>query len=154
MALRLDIDDVRDFLGAWRTAGSASGLRARALATAMARDHLSAGFEVVVAQAYARPEHLDELALLASDLAVPYCEILLVTDVDSTLERFAQRGGPRFAEALEGPGGLDAIATFHERVGDLARSRPRSRFVGVIPGDVSATYDAMLAAVDGARGGS
>lgn len=148
MALRIDVDEVRDWLGAWRHDPHAAGLRARALATTMTRDHLRAGHDVVVAQLYGQADHLDELEAAAHELGASYHEIVLMSDLATTLERFTQRGGPRLQEALEGPDGLDVIAELHGRVEALARRRPQSKVVASAADDIDATYEAVLKAVD------
>jgi len=102
---------------------------------------------VVVAQAYGQPDHLDELAALAQEVDAAYFEIALMADAASTLERFTSRGGPRLDEALAGPEGLEAIAAFGEQIEHMARTRPQSRFVESIPGDVAATYELLLDAL-------
>ena len=147
MALRIDIDDIRGWLGAWSETPAAAGIRARALATAMAHDHLRADHDVIVAQAYGQPDHLDELAALAQEVDAAYFEIALMADAASTLERFTSRGGPRLDEALAGAEGLEAIAAFGEQIEHMARTRPQSRFVESIPGDVAATYELLLDAL-------
>lgn len=147
-ALRIDVDEVRDWLGAWRHDPRAAGLRARALATAMTRDHLEAGHDVVVAQLYGQPDHLDELQAATDALGAHYHEIVLMSDLASTLERFRQRGGPRLHEALEAPEGLDGIAQLHQRVEALARERPHATVVASIADDIDATYEAVLHALD------
>lgn len=144
LALRVDVDEVRDWLGAWRQAPQAAGLRARALATAMAADHLRSGHDVVIAQLYGGADHLVELEALAAETGAGYHEIVLMTDLASTLERFTRRGGPRLEEALTASGGLDSIATLHQRVETMAHSRPQATLVASTPGDVTATYEAMI----------
>lgn len=62
MTLRIDVDELRGWLGAWTESPHDAGLRARALAVAMTRDHLRAGHDVVVAQLYGWSDHLDQLA--------------------------------------------------------------------------------------------
>jgi predicted kinase len=148
MALRIDVDEVRDWLGAWRQAPQAAGLRARALATAMARDHLRAGHDVVVAQLYGRVDHLDELEAVAKEVGASYHEIVLMSNLASTLERFAQRGGPRLKETLEPPGGLDSIVELYERVEEMARDRTQATVVTSSPGEIAATYEAVIKAID------
>lgn len=147
-ALRVDIDEVRDWLGAWRQDPHTAGLRARALATAMTRDHLRAGHDVVVAQLYGQADHLDELEATAEELGASYHEIVLMSDLATTLERFTARGGPRYQEMLEGPDGLDTITELHRRVEALARERPQTKVVAPIADDIDATYEAVLNAVD------
>ncbi|MGZ4705468.1 MAG: hypothetical protein ACXWCM_11430, partial [Acidimicrobiales bacterium] len=45
-ALRLDVDELRDGIPNWRETPHQSGLRARAVAAAMAKGHLEAGQDV------------------------------------------------------------------------------------------------------------
>lgn len=144
LSLRLDIDEIRDGLGAWRHEPEAAGLRARALATAMARNHLRSGHDVMVAQTYGRPEHLDELQSVASETGATYHEIVLEVDLDTTLARFHERGGPRLAEALETPDGLTEIVELHRRVQSLQDGRPWATGVASITGDPLATYDEVI----------
>ena len=147
MALRLDIDEIRDQLDEWPASPQAAGLRARSLATAMAREHLVGGYDVVVAQLYGRPDHLVELEALASEVGASYHEIVLMTDAETTLDRFERRGGPRLDETLDAPDGLATIAALHDRVAALSRERPQAIIVESIPGDVPATYEAVLVAI-------
>lgn len=148
MTLRIDVDEVRDYLGGWRHDPPAAGLRARALATAMTRDHLRAGHDVVIAQLYGQPDHLVELDATAGELGASYHEIVLMNDLATTLVRFRQRGGPRLQEALEGPEGLDVVAHLHRRVETLARERPQARVVASLAEDIDGTYEAVLHTLD------
>jgi predicted kinase len=148
LALRLDIDDLRDALGRWRDDPDTAGRRARALASAMARDHLRAGYDVVVAQLYGRAEHPDELRAIAAELDASYREVVLLADLGTTLDRFVRRGGDRLADALDRPEGLDGIAELHARVDALRADRPWTIGVTSIADDPRATYDALVAAID------
>ncbi len=56
MTLALDIDAIRHSLGRWEEDPSASGLLARRLGLALARQHLTAGYDVVVGQYVARTD--------------------------------------------------------------------------------------------------
>jgi predicted kinase len=147
LTLRIDVDEVRDWLGAWQESPSAAGLRARALATAMTRDHLRARHDVVIAQLYGRPEHLIELEGVATEVGAEYHEIVLMTDLATTLERFTTRGGPRLDDARASPGGLDAIADLHARVEALTGRRAQATVVPSRADDIDATYRAVVDAV-------
>lgn len=144
LALLIDVDELRGWLGAWRQEREIAGLRARGLAAALARDHLRAGHDVVVAQLYGRANHLDALQAAAAEVGASYREILLMADLESTLERFRERGGPRFEELDPGSGGLETIAELHSRVESLVRHRPQATVVASTRGDVAATYRAVL----------
>ena len=50
LALALDIDTIKHALGQWERDPAVSGLRARRLAVAMARDHLLADQQVIIGQ--------------------------------------------------------------------------------------------------------
>jgi predicted kinase len=147
LCLRIDVDEIRESLGSWRQAQRQAGLRARALATAMARDHLGAGHDVVVAQLYGVPDHLVELVSVAAATGAAFHEIVLMTDVASTIDRFIERGGPRLADARSSPDGLDAIGALHERVEALAATRAGAVVVTSVRDDVDGTYAAVLDAL-------
>ncbi len=147
LALRLDIDELRDWLSAWSTDLHAAGLRARDLAVAMAEDHLRSGHEVAVAQLFGRPDHLDRLVAAATGVGADVAEVVLVADRAGTRARFVERGGPRLAEVEAGPPGLDALDELHDRVERVAVSRPHVVRVEPVWGDVDATYARLLAAI-------
>lgn len=100
---------------------------------------------MVVAQLYGRPDHLDELQAVALEAGASYHEIVLMSDLASTLERFTQPGGARLEETLEARRGLDPIAELYERVVLPTRDRPHATVVAVCPGDLAATYEALIA---------
>ena len=147
MTLRIDVDEVRESISAWRDAPSEAGIRARALVVAMARDHLQAAHDVVVAQLYGWTDDLDVLEGVARETQSTFHEIVLMADLASTLERFTDRGGSRLDDALAGPDGLDSIARLHRRVADLLRERPSAVVVTPIWDDPEATYETVVAAL-------
>lgn len=147
LALLIDVDELRGWLGAWNQAREIAGLRARALATVLAKDHLRAGHDVVVAQLYGRVDHLDELEAAATEVGANYREIVLMADLESTLERFRQRGGPRLRELLQDPGGLEPIAELYARVESVVRTG-RATVVTSSPGDIAATYATVITALN------
>ena len=146
-ALRLDVDELREAIPNWRETPDQAGLRARAVAVAMARGHLRAGQDVVVAQLYGRTGHLIELEELADECGADFHEIVLVADVDATLERFVERGGPRLDDVMLVPAGLDAVRDLHARIEQVLAERPAAVVIEPIWGDPDATYERVLAAI-------
>jgi len=76
LTLALDVDGIKHSLGQWHKDPLASGLHARRLTLALAREQLSAGHDVVVGQYLARtdfirspsrPEHLVSNSLVGPD---------------------------------------------------------------------------------------
>ena len=68
MTLALDVDGIKHSLGRWHEDPLASGLHARRLAIALAREQLSAGYDVVVGQYLARTDFIEDLERLAAEL--------------------------------------------------------------------------------------
>ena len=91
MALALDVDGIKHSLGRWSDDLLASGLHARRLALALAREHLGAGHEVVVGQYLARTDFIDDLEHLAGELGATFVEVVLELDAPSLAERLAGR---------------------------------------------------------------
>jgi predicted kinase len=68
LTLALDVDAIKHCLGQWREDLLASGSHARRLALALAREQLSAGYDVVLGQYLARSDFIDDLERLAAEL--------------------------------------------------------------------------------------
>lgn len=91
LSLCLEQDIVRGLLGGWLSRESKSGALARRLCLAMAREHLLAGYDVIVPQFVALPSYLDQLAALARDARARHTELVLVDNVRSAERRFHAR---------------------------------------------------------------
>jgi predicted kinase len=148
LSLCIDVDEVRAGLGRWREDPHEAGLRARALAVAMARTHLLAGHDVVVAQLYGTIDHLAELESMARDCRATFCEIVLMVDVDSTVQRFVERGGPLLDDVLARPAGLDAVRDLHDRIERVLSARPGITTIEPVWGDLDRTYADLVAAIE------
>ncbi len=147
LALRIDVDELRECLGAWRVDPHEAGLRARALAVSMARTHLQSGHDVVIAQLYGRVDGLDELEQVARVCHAPFSEIVLMAEVDAIVDRFVARAGPRLDDVMASPARLDQVRDLHARVVAVAAARPTATVVEQTWGSVDDTYDAVLAAI-------
>lgn len=91
MTLALDIDAIKHSLGRWEDDLHASGLHARRLTCAIAREQLSAGYDVAIGQYVARSQFVEELARLAEELDARFREFVLEPDAPALAERLAQR---------------------------------------------------------------
>ena len=145
MTLLIDVDEIRELISAWREAPHEAGLRARELVLTMTRNHLQAGHDVVVAQLYGWPDDLDRLEAMAKETQSGFDEIVLMADVESTIERFRARGGRRLGDALASDDGLNSIARLHGRVVELLGVRPNATVITPVWGDPNATYELIAA---------
>ena len=151
LALALDIDVVRSLLGGWLDDPEAAGVAARAMALAMAREHLRAGRDVVVPQFLARPQLPEQLELLARDVDAEFAEVVVDLDPDQMLTRFvrrtaeAGRGEHRDAAELLGRGGgTPQLLTMRAQMLSMVAQRPRARFLASRDGDLEGTYRSLL----------
>ncbi|MEU6250761.1 AAA family ATPase [Glycomyces sp. NPDC047010] len=152
LTLVLDLDHVRRMLGRWRDDPGAAGVRARSLAVAAAREHLAAGYDVVVPQLVGRVEFIERLAATAAESGAEFAEVYLRDDADRLVRRFAERAevaaDPVHVEAAEThAGGEDGLRAYHARMEALVSERPQAVAVESVPGDVEATYRGLLAAL-------
>ena len=145
--------------GGWLDDPGVSGVRARALASAMAREHLGSGHDVVVPQYLGRLDYIEELEQLARRAGVPFVEVMRQTPLEDTVSRFARRTAAgklpehRDAAALVGrAGGRTELQGTHERLRQVVVARPHTRLVTVHPDDVDATYEELMLGIRGQRG--
>jgi predicted kinase len=140
LALNLDIDEVRGMLGRWRDDPHNAGLRARDIALAAARVHLTAGHDVVVPQFLGRTRFIEQLEDLARHVAAAFHEIVLLDTKENLLRRFAERtsaADPRHVEAVD-------LSVMYDRLMSVLTVRPGARVVPVYEGQMDETYRAVL----------
>lgn len=156
LALALDIDVIRSMLGRSLEEPAMSGFAARDLARAMIRTHLQAGHDVLVCQFLGRLDFVEVLDELATATEVPFVEVVLVTRIGEAAERFMRRSEdesrPEHSDAavlLDRAGGPDALAEMHARLEEVVSSRPNTRRVDVVDGDLEGTYEGLLGEIRG-----
>jgi predicted kinase len=154
LAANLDVDRIRAMIGGWQEAPTASGLLARAMTLAAARAHLASGHDVVIPQLIARPEFLEQLDELATEVGAVFCEIVLSDDKASAIRRFEQRSEagshPQHVEAHEmlmRAGGLEELALMYDELEALVATRASAVVIASHHGDVDETYAALVRAV-------
>src|SRR5262245_52193339 len=90
LALVIDVDLLRTQLGGWQEHDESKAV-ARDLAAALARAHLTDGFDVLVPQYVGRPAFLARLRGLADDAGTAFVEVVLTDDPGQIAERFRAR---------------------------------------------------------------
>lgn len=149
LALALDVDVIKHSLGRWEDDLLASGLHARRLTLALAREQLSAGYDVVIGQYLARTDFIVALERLAADLDALFFEFILDLNAPALAERLAGRSAaPSRPEhtgnnALVGPDDADRLVKSLE---GLREGRPGAVWVDA-RGSQSATLDLLRAAL-------
>jgi predicted kinase len=91
MTLAIDVDGLKHSLGRWNADPSASGLHARRLSLALAREQLDAGYDVIFGQYLARTSFIEEIQRLARQLEARFFELVLDIDAPTLADRLAQR---------------------------------------------------------------
>lgn len=151
MALNLDIDLVRRLLGQWQEHQEASGLLARAMALAMAREHLRAGHDVVIPQYVARLHFIEQVEELAVECNAEFHEIVLLGNRDASLRRVVRRSEeaaiPAHVEAqdlVDRNGSLPDLEQMYDRLLLVIDSRPRARIIETVDGQIARAYSELL----------
>lgn len=152
LALALDIDLLKHSLGGWDLDLQASGLQARRLALALARQHLEDGRDVVIGQYLARTAFLEQLEHLAAESGASFVEAALLLNAETLARRLdARRQAPDRPEQaandrLVGPEDAPELVASIDQV--LA-ARPSARRIDARRGieDVVRELEAHLAAV-------
>jgi predicted kinase len=137
LALALDVDVLKHALGHWDEDADRSGLHARRLALALAREQLGSGFDVVIGQYLPSTTFIEELEHIAHDCGAQFHEFVLEVDAATLAARLSARMiRPDRPEhdvnnRLVGPADAANLAQSLER---LRASRPRAVWV-VMPED-------------------
>lgn len=154
LVLALEIDVVRGLLGRWLDQPVPAGQLARRLALVMAAEHLHSGHDVIIPQFLGRIEFVLALQQLCDDSGTQFIETALLGDPAEAAERFARRAAaPETAEhrdaaaLLERMGGLAALPRMYEQLLAVIASRPSTRTVTTMPGNIDQTYSNPLAQI-------
>lgn len=151
--LNLDIDQVVRLIGGGR--GSAPNLAlARSDALAMAREHLTAGLDVVVPQFVGVVRQLERFEAAALATGADFLHLVLMDSRERALERFAERGlttKPGWVAEIHDDvvrqGGDSFLAAMYDALSDVIRTRPASVVLSSTAGATQQTYDLVDAAL-------
>lgn len=152
LALLLDIDELRTALGGWRERTESRRL-ARGLALAMVETHLRAGHDVVIPQYVGRPELIEGLSGLTTQLSATFRAVVLELRPELAVERFrSRRRLLRDSSVEHAEGDIDdadveqLIDDATKAIGQIASQRPDVVNVRV-DGSPNAAYNALVAAL-------
>ena len=155
LTLALDIDVVRAMLGRWLDQPVEAGLLARRMALEMARAQLLADRDVVIPQFLGRLDFLLPLERLCNDVRAEFIEVVLLAEPHDLAHRFARRSArPQTAEhrdafaLLQRSGGLPALPGMYDRLTQVVASRPQTRAVVTVDGQIEQAYRDLLAQLD------
>lgn len=149
LTLALDVDVIKHSLGHWDDDLLASGLHARRLSLSLAREQLSAGYDVVIGQYLARTDFIETLERLAAELDARFSELILDLDTPALAERLAGRSAApsrpehKINNSLVGPDEADLLVKLLE---GLRETRPRAVWVDA-RGSLAETLDLLRAAL-------
>lgn len=145
MTLALDVDALKHALGRWQDDPTASGLHARRLALAVAREHLRAGWDVVVGQYLARTDFIEQLERVCVESGAVFVEVVLDLSAFELAARLAGRAtAPSRSEHLVNNQlvGPDDAQQLIESLGSLRETRPNAMWVAA-HGTVAETLDRL-----------
>jgi predicted kinase len=141
LTLNLDVDRVRSLIGNWRADPHNAGLLARAAALAMARGHLCAGHDVIVAQMVSRPGFVDQLERLAHETKAFFHEVVLLDSLENVMRRYTDRD-PSAADIIQVD--QDELKAMYERMLGYLPQRPGAKLVRVKEDDWDGSYRDFL----------
>lgn len=155
LALALEIDELRRNLGGWKDDPHASGMRARALALDVARNHLAAGFDVVVPQYFGRADYLQSLEAVAAETGARFHEFVLLDVKDVLRDRFFARAAAAREQAhvdalelLDRVGGVPQLEAMYDRLLLVVGARETAQVVPAREGREDETYEAVVSRLD------
>jgi predicted kinase len=149
LALALDVDVIKHSLGHWGDDLLASGLHARRLSLALAREQLSAGYDVVIGQYLARTPFIEDLEGLAAEVDARFSEVVLDLDAAALADRLEDRSRtpsrPEHAanDDLVGPGDAERLV---ESLAGLHEARPNAVWIDA-RGSLPSTLELLRAAL-------
>ena len=149
MTLALDVDGLKHALGRWRDDPIASGLHARRLALAVVREHLRAGWDVIIGQYLARTDFIEQLERVCAESDARFVEVVLELGSAELAARLASRAAaPSRTEHLVNNQLVlpEDAQHYIESVRRLGETRPNAMWVAG-QGTIAETLDRLRSAV-------
>lgn len=155
LSLNLDVDQIWHMIGQWQPELDESGQLKYRHAYALAESHISAGYDVVVADLMETTAPYENFERIAGLHGAEFHEIVLITDKDEAIERCKSRARRMgYADGFRPGGVLDThgrelwLEKMYHNV--LATTALRTKSVIIQPqlGDIDDTYRQLLEALD------
>jgi predicted kinase len=150
LALSLDIDSIRRLLGRWQDDPNRAGLLARAMTLTMAREHLGAGYDVVLPQYLGNPQFLEQAEAVAREAGAEFVEVVVMDGRDEVVRRFNQRTAaaaePGHVESgwlVARLGGDDTLFAMYDRLLLLLSARPQAHVLRCPEGALDEAYEQL-----------
>lgn len=157
--LLLDIDRLRTLIGGWQEDFVQTGELVRPLAMTLADTHLKRGQDVVVPQFLGDVNEIEDFEGIAASAGAQFIELMLMADLEVSLQRFSDRGAGDGDELLgtvqsvvERSGGASYLIELHGQLGEVLSSRGHVIVIPSEPNDAKGTYRRVLAALDVPKG--
>jgi predicted kinase len=150
LALNLDIDVLRTWLGRWEQHDEAKGI-ARTLALGLAQEHLVSGHDVVVPQLLARIDQIERFERAASSSGAEFVEIIILGPDEQAMDRFHQRraqlaaGNTQHPEATIAPGKeAENVRFAYAEIREVAAARAGATVLESFANKIDDAYDGLL----------
>jgi hypothetical protein len=153
--LNLDVDQIVTFIGCWEQNFFAATAPARRLALAMAETHLRAGQDVVLPQLVTDLNEAERFEAAVARAGAVYLEVALIATPAVQIARFRAKTNDSYVNdqvgrAVSLNGGDAVLERIHRHFVEYVSQRPDARRICTDKLDVTATFDALVRALDGA----
>lgn len=152
LTLKIDVDEVRRWISHFREEKEISGPLAKRIANEMARVHLQAGYDVVIAQIFIQEEPLENLEKVAQECGADFYEFLISTSKENSIRRFIERGKATGYPDGFSPGGLVTLGGKEKKLEQMyddmmvvVSKRPNTKIIESIESDIEGTYRKLVA---------
>lgn len=151
LTLRLDIDDIRTYISHWRDKDEQSADSSKKMALAMAKVHLSLGYDVVIPQIIRKVELLERFEQVAKEANADFKEVLLLVNKEEAISRFKERSYAQGHASGFRPGGLidtggreTKLATMYDDMISTTNERPNTIIIEPEYGNIDSTYRELI----------
>lgn len=151
ITLRLDIDDIRTYISHWRDYDEQSADSSKKMALAMAKVHLSVGYDVVIPQIIRKAVLLESFEQVALEADADFKEVLLLVSKEEAVRRFKERSYAQGYETGFRPGGLidtggreKKLSTMYDDMISTTNKRPNTIIIEPEYGNIDSTYGELI----------
>lgn len=153
LSLNLDIDLLGSGIGRWREHLHEARRLRMGYAMALMPLHLASGYDVIVPNIL-YDEDIDELKSVSQVAGALMCELALMTDEDTAVKRFIDRGrsqgfsdGFRPGSSISNAGGEKKLREMYRKLEVTLRKRPKTTIIRPVYNDIEGTYSKLLTAL-------